>query len=569
MLETEVLLITGVLVIVAISWFAGRLGVAAPILLTVVGAALSFVPGTPTVTLDPDTILTVVLPPLLYAAAINMPVRDFRRDLGTISVLSVLLVIASAFAVGSFIYWVFPAVNYPAAVALGAVVAPPDAVAATAIGKKLGLPSRLVTILEGEGLVNDATALVLLRTAVAAIAGSFSFAEALGEFVLAVVIAVAIGAGIGFLAVAVRSRLDQPVLNSLIGFVVPFLAFIPTEHVHASGVLSVVVAGLITGAMAPKKFSASTRTTERINWRTVQLLLENGVFLVMGYQIQDLIADVRQTGESVTVTMLLGLGTVIVLLLVRIAVIIPLITHLSHLQRRSEHTAEVLSDVLDQFYLDDGPVTERTAAVTRQLRRHHADAQFQATQGLGWKGGTVLAWSGMRGVVTLAAAQSLPWAIPHRSQLVLIALTVAIATLVIQGGTLPALISALGIRGTDAEKQAREMHLLRLDLAHAAGDVLNDPDLKQSNGEPFDEAILNRARAARIFLETKVDVEDLAALATPAMQYRELERRMIEAEQAALMDARASQSYSSKTLEMAQRQIDNAFMRLEAGRMPH
>ncbi|EPH03398.1 hypothetical protein HMPREF1531_01457 [Propionibacterium sp. oral taxon 192 str. F0372] len=567
--ETEMLIIAGVLVIVAISWFASRLGVAAPILLTVVGAGISFVPGTPSVVLDPDLILTVVLPPLLFAAAINMPVRDFRRDLSSITILSVVLVIISAFAVGTFIYWLFPALNFAASVAIGAVVAPPDAVAATAIGKRLGLPRRLVTILEGEGLVNDATALVLLRTAVAAIAGAFSFTEAVGEFVFAVIIALVIGLGVGLLAVAVRSHLDQPVLNTLISFVVPFIAFIPAEHVHASGVLSVVIAGLVTGAMAPRRFTASARVTERTNWRTIQLLLENGVFLVMGYQVEDLLEDVHFSQDSVATTIWLGLGTVAVLLVVRVLVMIPLIHHLFILQKHSAQKAEILSDVLDGFQLDDGPLTENTARVTRRLQRRHADATFHATQGLGWRGGAVLAWSGMRGVVTLAAAQSLPWTMPHRSQLMLIALIVAIVTLVIQGGTLPFLISALGIRGTDEEKDRREMQLLRLDLAEAAGALLDSPELRQSNGHPFDPEVLRRARAARLVLANKVDREDLEALATPLMQYRELERRMLEAEQAALLDIRASRTYSSRALEAAQHQIDNAGVRLEAGRPVH
>jgi len=183
--ELALLAGAGVLIIVTVSLFAPRLGVAAPILLVLVGIGCSLVPGAPQVLLDPEWILMIILPPILYAAAVNVPLTDFRRDLGTISSLSVFLVIASAVGSGLLIWWLLPDISFAAAVALGAVISPPDAVAATSIGKRLGLPPRLVTILEGEGLVNDATALVLLRTAIAATAGSVTFWGVAGDFAYA------------------------------------------------------------------------------------------------------------------------------------------------------------------------------------------------------------------------------------------------------------------------------------------------------------------------------------------------------------------------------------------------
>ncbi|WP_330446520.1 cation:proton antiporter [Kocuria rhizophila] len=263
--ELTLLAVAAVVLVVAVTSISDRVGVAAPIVLVVLGVGLSLVPGVPTVTMEPDVVLSVVLPLLLYAAAVNMPATDFRRDLGSITALSVVLVVVSAFAVGLFLWWLLPGPGLAAAVALGAVVSPPDAVAATSIGKRLGLPNRLVTILEGEGLVNDATALVMLRSAVVATSGAISVGGVLADFAYAVVVAVLIGLAVGWLSVQVRARLDQPVTSTAISLVVPFIAFIPAEHVGASGVLSVVVAGLVTGIRAPRRLSSQARVAERTN----------------------------------------------------------------------------------------------------------------------------------------------------------------------------------------------------------------------------------------------------------------------------------------------------------------
>src|SRR4051794_36563847 len=177
-----------VLLIVLIARFAPKLGVAAPVLLVMAGIGLSYIPGSPEIDLDPHLILTVVLPPLLYAAAITVPASDFRRNIGAISALAVLLVIVSAVVCGLILWWLIPDVPFAAAIALGAVIAPPDAVAATSIGKRLGLPPRLLLVLEGEGLVNDATALVMLRSAIAATAGAVTVWGVAWDFGQAVVI---------------------------------------------------------------------------------------------------------------------------------------------------------------------------------------------------------------------------------------------------------------------------------------------------------------------------------------------------------------------------------------------
>ena len=266
--------VAGVLVLVAIvgvAVFARRIRVAAPILLVVVGVVASYLPGVPQIEVPSEFVLDGLLPPILYAAAIRLSFVDFRRNLGTIVSLSVVLVVATAFGIGFVLFALLQYLMLPAAIALGAVLSPPDAVAATAVGRRLGLPPRLLVVLEGEGLVNDATALVLFGTAIAVLTSGqdpdlLLTAE---TFLFAVVVAVAIGLAVGVVTVFARSRLDDPVLATAVSLAVPFLAFAPTTLAGASGVLAVVVAGLYTGYANPGSFSAITRTSDRINWSTI------------------------------------------------------------------------------------------------------------------------------------------------------------------------------------------------------------------------------------------------------------------------------------------------------------
>ncbi|MEO9248171.1 sodium:proton antiporter [Citricoccus nitrophenolicus] len=553
--EFALLAVAGVLIIVLISLFAPKLGVAAPILLVIVGIGCSLIPGAPRILLEPEWILMIALPPILYSAAVNVPITDFRRDLETISALSVLLVIASAFATGWLIWWVLPDIGFAAAVALGAVISPPDAVAATSIGKKLGLPPRLVMILEGEGLVNDATALVMLRTAIAATAGSITFWGAIGDFVYAVIAGVAVGLLVGALTVWARSRIrQQPVLTTAISLTVPFLAYMPAENLHASGVIAVVAAGLVTGHQAPKRFSAVDRITDRTNWRTIQLLLENGVFLLMGFEITSIVADAESSGRGLWMAVALAAACTVILFGVRILFVVPLIARLRARQRRVPEVAEHLDAALEAVAEGDQEANPRRAA---RLQRWRADAQFQATHSLGWRGGAVLAWSGMRGAVTLAAAQSLPSDIPYRAELILIAFTVAIITLVIQGGTLPLLIRVLGIKGTSEEAEGREVTRLAEEIIAARQAFLDNQALLRENGRPFAPEVLERTRSRGL-----AATEALAAMVNDddpdghAQQHRELRRQLVDVEQSILLDARAGGTYSSHTLQRAQHFID-------------
>ena len=569
--ELALFAVIGVAVIVTVAAFSKRLGIAAPLTLVVVGLGLSYVPGLPTFTVPHEVILMGVLPPLLYAAAVNVPVVDFRRNFGAISSLSVFLVLFSAFATGLLLYILLPDLDLAAAIALGAVVSPPDAVAATSIGKKLGLPPRLVTVLEGEGLVNDATALVLLRSAIAFSAGGMSSIwDGVEDFAFAVVAAVAVGLLVGVATVYIRSKLHDPVLDTAISFVVPFLAFIPAEEMHASGVLAVVVAGLYTGHRSGAAFSAQARINDSVNWHTVQFLLENGVFLLMGLEIRYLVENVDPSLLSVGESVGIGLVVALLLILIRFVWMGPLILLLrakvSYQERRTNRFRAALDRLKEQ-----GPKNERSRrrADRREelYRRRTADIRQLRAEGLDWRGGVVISWSGMRGVVTLAAAQSLPDATPYREQLVLIAFTVAVVTLLLQGGTLPWVIRILGVRGVNAAEDQRSLATLLDQISDAGLKILEDPPACLGQDADVDPDVVERVRQST-FLRSELAWERVKALGigtspTPQLQYRELRRAVVDAEREALLLARREGHYPSRTLADAQRLLDLEESRLK------
>lgn len=585
MTEMVVLAVAALMIIVAVSYIAPKIGVAAPILLVLVGVACSFLPGSPDFVVEPELILTIVLPPILYSAAVNVPITDFRRNMKAITGLSVVLVVASAGVIGLLLWWLLPELSLPAAIALGAVVSPPDAVAATSIGKRLGLPPRLVTVLEGEGLVNDATALVLLRSAIAATAGAVSFWGVIGDFAYAVLVAIAVGVLVGAVTVWVRSKLDDPVLTTAISFGVPFIAFVPAEELHASGVLSVVVAGLITGHQSAKFFSPQTRISERTNWRTAQLILENGVFLLMGYELHALVIDAEVEHRGVLTAVGLGVLAVVVLAVVRLGFVAVLIPSLRRDQRRASSMTDWLDTAMERIAKVEVPSGDsdgdgrRTANARRsgrlkqieqRLRRKRADADFLVNEGLGWRGGAVLAWSGMRGVVTLAAAQTLPTDIPYRSTLVLMAFTVALVTLVLQGGTLPLLIKKLGITGSDEEADRRELIELMGELNREGLAALDNPNLRQHNGEPFSGEVIDRLRAqAERLNQMAPELLEHDEVSSARSQARALRVVMLQAERAALLDARSSGAHSSRVLQRAAAALDEEESRYDGGLAAH
>lgn len=564
-LQFAVYLVIGLVTIVVAGLFGRRLGIAAPLILILIGAGFSFIPGAP-VHVPAEFILIGLLPPILYGAAITVPVIDFRRNFASIGLLSVLLVVATTFVTGVLLWAVFPELSLPAAIAVGAVISPTDAVAATAIAKRFGLPPRLVTILEGESLVNDATALVLLRSALAATAAAISFWGAVGDFAFAVTVAIAIGIAVGFVTVWVRSRLREPLLDTAISFAVPFIAFIPAEVAGASGVIAVVAAGLYSGHHAPRRLTPQSRATERANWRSIQFVLENGVFLLMGLELTYVLNSVTDDGLSVTHAVLLGLLVTAVVIAMRYLFVGPLVIGFRMSIRRAERDQERFHAFASR--VPEGELPPRWERRVDQLRRratrHDNDLRELRDQGLDWRGGIILGWAGMRGVVTLAAAQSLPSETPYRPQLVLIAFTVAIVTLLLQGLTLPAVIRLTGVRGTDATADRRALASLLDEMTEAGLKVLEAPT--DDEGEAADAAVVERVRndtlvGAQAAWE-RVDRDTGEPHDSPHARYVALRRAVIAAERAALLEARSAGSYPSRILLRAQTMLD-----LEEGRL--
>jgi NhaP-type Na+/H+ or K+/H+ antiporter len=562
--ELGLLGIIGIAVLVGVAVLSKRVGVAAPLILVVVGIGLSFVPGVPSFSIPDEWILTGILPPLLYAAAIKTPVTDFRRNITPIASLSVALVVVSAFAAGLLLHALLPGLGLAAAIAVGAVISPPDAVAATSIGRRLGLPPRLLTVLEGEGLVNDATALVLLRSAIAASAGALSgFGAAVADFAVAVVVAVVVGYTVGAVTVFIRSRLDDPVLDTALSLAVPFIAFLPAEELHASGVLAVVVAGIYTGHHSASRIDARARISDNVNWRTVQFLLENGVFLLIGLEIRGLLQSVDQSLLTVGQTIIIGLVATLALILLRFLWVFPLVLLMRRLPSRAERRTLQLRRGLGRLRklrTLDARQERRRRALTRLYQRRKADLDLERREGFGWKGATVLGWSGMRGVVTLAAAQSLPETFAYREQLVLIAFTVAVTTLLVQGSTLPALIRVLRIQGIDVEADREESATLFDELRTEGLRVLDDPQAIMGEDVEVDDDVLDRVRAdtgmRSEFEWEKARLPEQRLVRSPHRQYRDLRLAVLEAERQALLAARARGTYSSRVLEKAQRVLD-------------
>lgn len=575
-MELTLVVILGIISIVVVAAFSERLSLAAPLSLVVVGIGLSFIPGVPHPEVEPELILAGVLPPLLYSAAVHMPVVDFRRDFRTISGLAVLLVVVSTLGAGWLFHWLLPEIGWPAAFALGAVISPTDAVAATSVGQRLGLPHRLLTVLEGEGLVNDATSLVLLRSAVAALAGSVSLWGIAGQFLYSVALAVGIGLLVGIVNVRMRALLGDAVFNAAISFVVPFIAFLPAEELDASGVLAVVVAGLVTGHLSPRYLRARERMAESVNWRTVSFLLESGMFLLMGLGVKTLVDQVRDSGTDTGQALLIGLAASALVIVVRIVFVAPLVANLHREQRRAAAFKPRLDSV--QATLEGGGdtldprVEERlNRASEKQVKRFRhrvdrasADIEFRLNQLLGWRGGVVLAWAGMRGAITVAAAQTMPQDTPHRAQLILIAYVVATTTLLLQGLTLPAVIRTVRVPKDDPARLREEYFRLGAELSEAARSVLDDPGTDH-DGTPFSEPVKDKVRT-----DSRADarVPDGAGTAdrdhfSDRDQYVELRLKVLSEQAERLQRARAKGTYSSLALNQAQNVLDVDEARLQ------
>ncbi len=578
------------LAIVATAAISPRLGISTPLLLVFLGVCVGFLPFVPAIEVEPEWILAWVLPPLLYATSVSMPVMEFRRDFTAISGLSVALVVISAVILGFMFTALIPGIQLSTGIALGAIVSPTDAVA-TSIVRRLGVSPRLVTMLEGESLLNDASALVLLRSAIAATAASVTLLGVAWDFLLAVVVAAVVGLGVGRISLMVRKRVTDTSVNVAISFVVPFIAYIPAEALGASGLVAAVVAGLVAGAGAARYLRPEDRLAESINWRTLEVLLEGAVFFLMGLQVYGLVEEVEDGGDPLWVAGALGLLAAMAVLLIRTGYLAPLLWWLGRRARLSAKSRDHLTEIQGRIDLgeigpsgpfggpDTGPrgtgpsgrkprrhrhrkrrvvdADERAKVMTSRITRRVADIDYLLAEPLGWREGAVLVWAGMRGAVTVAAAQSLPADTPKRATLVLVAYVVASGTLLVQGGTLGWLVNRLGVaRAGHVDHVERRRLVLELKLAAAA--VVDDPDLERKDGSRYDEKVLDRIRHAVTTEDEEIEAGSDAhdARVAEKAQVRELRMRVIAAQREALLDARALGTYSSEALRDALRILD-------------
>ncbi|MET4099156.1 NhaP-type Na+/H+ or K+/H+ antiporter [Agrococcus sp. UYP10] len=566
--EVTLVVVVGILLIGAVATIANRIGVAAPLLLVLLGAVIALVPGSPEIVVPPEVFLTIILPPLLYTAALRVPAVDFRRNLRVIGYLSVVLVALSALAVALVLQSIWPVIGFAAALALGAVVAPPDAVAATALGKRLGLPPRVVTILEGEGLLNDATALVLLTTAVAAIerpgSSEVEGAALVGDFALAVVVALVVGVVIGYATVLVRQLAGDRAIDTAISIATPFVSFLAAESLRGSGIVAVVVTGLVIGNRSQIRIRATRRAQESATWSTFSVIVENGVFLTMGMQLPAVITAVDAGERHLAGVVAVGLLLCAVLLAVRLAALPPLLAWLRHHAGRVQRGHARLAERLDSVDTS----TKRGARLRyAHIVRGH-DITALRDQRLGWRDTLAIGWAGMRGVVTVAAVQTLPADTPMRAELVLAAFVVAIVTLLVQGGTLSFLVRALGVGKNASDRRRAELESLVGEAIDAGIEAMRREAEVNGIDEMIVEVASERMLARRDWAAhvAEVDPDDPS---TDVAQISRLRHVAIEAERVWLDRVRRTGRFDSSTVAVAQRIIDREEIGLQADEDEH
>ncbi|MFK0231841.1 Na+/H+ antiporter [Streptomyces vinaceus] len=415
--------------------------VSAPLLLVAAGLMASYVPGVPSYALDPHIVLPLLLPPLLYTAAVDSSYLDLRANIRPVAMLSVGYVLFATVAVGYVAYLAVPGLSLPVALVLGAVIAPPDAVAATAIARKLGLPHRITTILQGESLVNDATAITAYKVALAAAVGvSAGWAGGIAEFLLASVGGVGVGLVLMVPIHHLRKRLREPLLQNTLSLLIPFVAYAAAERVHASGVLAVVVVALYLGHRN-WQVDFATRLQEEAVWRMIAFILESVVFALIGLQLP---------------VVLKGLG-----------------------EYEGWHAATyalvVFAAVVVARFVWVFPATF-LPRISQRIREREPDTN--------WKSPVIVGWAGMRGVVSLAIAFSVPISVPHRNLILFLTFTTVIGTLVVQGLTLPPLIRLLRLPQRDAQAETLAEAQAQSEASRAAEDRLAELLAEPENALP-------------------------------------------------------------------------------------
>lgn len=520
-MQTAELVLGLLIAVAALVTIARGLGIAYPMLLVIGGLLVGLVPGVPPVHVDPELIFLLVLPPLLYIAAYFTPVRGLRANLVTISSLAVGLVVASAVAVAAVARVLLPDVPWPLAFALGAIVAPPDAVAATAITARLAVPRQIVTILEGESLLNDATALTIYGIALAVAAGGALAPSApVITFAAAMLGGGAIGLGVGWLVANIRTPLQDTPVEMTISLLTPYAAFLPADRLGASGVIATVAAGMYLGHRGSRIMGADARLTGRALWETLTFLLNGFVFIVMGFEVPQLMRSL--TAEDALRFVGIGVAVTGVLLLVRAAWIFATV----FLPQRIGGRPDVL------------PCS------------------------------VILSWAGMRGVVSLAAALALPTALPtggplpSREALIVVTLTVIVLTLLGHGLTLPWLIRALRL-GKDTGLR-REEALARQRLVEAALQRLDELYPVWPGHRPLLDQLRDAYRHRSEHADRQRDAAASDEEDRELIEHREIRRTIIDAEREALLRLRTEGTVDAELLRELERELDLEERRMDA-----
>jgi Na+/H+ antiporter len=515
-----VLSAVSVLLIVAYHW-----QVPYPILLVIGGAALGFVPGIPDVQLNPDVVLILVLPPLLYAAAFFSSLRELRDNIREISLLAIGLVIFTMVGVALVAHELIDEMSWEAAFVLGAVVSPTDPVAASAIASRVGAPRRYVSIVEGEALVNDATALVAYKFAVAAaVTGSFSLAEAGGRFVLNAVAGIAIGIAVGYVIAQLRKALDDAPTEITISLVTPYFAYLPAEALGVSAVLAAVTAGIYLGWRSPELITPATRIQAFSVWGILVFVLNAVLFMLVGLQLPSVIDGINR------------MSTVSII----------------------EDAAVVSAAVIVIRFLWVFPATYAPRLWRRVREREPA---------VHWQFPAIVGWTGMRGAVSLAAALAIPQTIdgggsfPQRDLIIFLTYAVILATLILQGLTLPGLIKVLGVED-DGNLEQRESKA-RILAARAALDRIEE--LRAQDWVRDDTA--DRMRGMYDFrirrFSARFDDEDDGAIDEQSYAYQRLRRKVLEAERAEIIRLRNVGKINDEIMRRLERDLDLEDTRLE------
>lgn len=495
----------------------------APLLLVAVGLVVSYVPGVPDYTLDPDVVLPLLLPPLLYTSATDSSYLDLRAQLRPVALLSVGYVLFATFAVGWAAYLIVPGLPLTAALVLGAVVAPPDAVAATAVARRVGLPSRITTILQGESLLNDATAITAYKVALAVVVGEgASWAGGIEEFLVAAVG----GTAVGLILMAplhwLRTHLKEPLLQNTLSLLIPFVAYSAAEQFHASGVIAVVVVALYLGHRA-WEVDFATRLQEEAVWKMVAFVLESAVFALIGLQLP---------------VVLKGLGAYEGVDAAWYAVALFLV-------------------VVAARFLWVYPATFLPRLLSARIRAREENPT--------WRGPIVIAWAGMRGVVSLAIAFSIPLTVdhgeepfPHRNLILFLTFTTVIGTLVVQGLTLPPLIRLLKFPEPDpqaatlaeanAQAQASRVAEERLDA------LLSDE--RNALPPPLADRLRSVLERRRNAVWERLGQVNPVTGETVDDTYRRLSREMISAEREMFVRLRDGRYIDDEMLRTLLRRLD-------------